>query len=83
MGVSRSTYYAVPQDRPGSALKRESEAALRSAIENVVTEWSAYGAVASLRTISGSRASCAKRLLPPEGTSLPSNDRFGPRRANL
>jgi putative transposase len=40
MGISRSTYYAVGQ---GNALKRESEAALRSAIENVVVEWPAYG----------------------------------------
>jgi putative transposase len=43
MGISRSTYYAVPQDSTSSALKRESDAALRSAIENVVAEWSAYG----------------------------------------
>jgi putative transposase len=43
MGISRSTYYAVPQDSTSSALKRESNAALRSAIENVVAEWSAYG----------------------------------------
>jgi len=40
MGISRSTYYAVAQS---DAPKRESEAALRSAIENVVAEWSAYG----------------------------------------
>lgn len=40
MGISRSTYYAVGQS---NALKRESEAALRSAIENVVVEWPAYG----------------------------------------
>jgi len=40
MGISRSTYYAVAQDH---TLKRESEAALRSAIENVVVEWPAYG----------------------------------------
>jgi putative transposase len=43
MGISRSTYYAVAEERPGCALKRESETALRSAIENVVAEWSAYG----------------------------------------
>jgi hypothetical protein len=41
MGISRSTYYAAPQDSTSSALKRESDAALRSAIENVVAEWSA------------------------------------------
>jgi putative transposase len=40
MGISRSTYYAVAED---SALRCESEAALRSAIENVVAEWPAYG----------------------------------------
>jgi putative transposase len=40
MSISRSTYYAVAQD---STLKRESKAALRSAIENVVVEWPAYG----------------------------------------
>src|SRR4029434_7046107 len=40
MGISRSTYYANAQSH---SLKRESEAALRSAIENVVAEWPAYG----------------------------------------
>jgi putative transposase len=40
MGISRSTYYAVAHN---DALKRESKAALRSAIENVVVEWPAYG----------------------------------------
>lgn len=40
MGISRTTYYAVAQS---NALKRESEAILRSAIENVVVEWPAYG----------------------------------------
>src|SRR5262245_41830531 len=40
MGIARSTYYAVGT---GQALGRESEAALRSAIENVVAEWPAYG----------------------------------------
>jgi putative transposase len=40
MGIARSTYYAVAR---GDVLKRESEAALRSAIEIVVAEWPAYG----------------------------------------
>ena len=40
MGISRSTYYAVAH---GNALRRESESALRSAIENVVVQWPAYG----------------------------------------
>lgn len=40
MGIARSTYYAVARDH---VFKRESEAALRSAIENVVAEWPAYG----------------------------------------
>lgn len=40
MGMSRSTYYAIPKD---GAIQRESAAALRSAIENVVIEWPAYG----------------------------------------
>jgi putative transposase len=40
MGLPRSTYYAVGRN---DALKRESEAALRGAIENVVAEWPAYG----------------------------------------
>jgi len=40
MGLPRSTYYAVPQN---NTLKRESEAALRGAIEHVVAEWPAYG----------------------------------------
>jgi hypothetical protein len=39
MGISRSTHYAIAQS---NALKRESEAALRSAIENIVAEWPAY-----------------------------------------
>jgi putative transposase len=43
MGISRSTYYAIPSKNSASAHKRESEAALRSAIENVVADWSAYG----------------------------------------
>ena len=40
MGIARSTYYAVARHQ---TLRCESEAALRSAIENVVVVWPAYG----------------------------------------
>ena len=58
MGISRSTSYAVPQDSTSSALKRESDAALRGAIEHVVTEWSAYARCGSAHHVTD-HANCS------------------------
>ena len=42
MSLSRSTYYKRP-DEMKADLRRQSEAALRAAIENVVADWPCYG----------------------------------------
>ena len=43
MGIARSSYYESAQRSNSAALKREADVQLRSAIENVVAEWAAYG----------------------------------------
>jgi transposase InsO family protein len=42
MSLNRSTYYKRP-DEMKADLRRQSEAALRAAIENVVADWPCYG----------------------------------------